>query len=86
MHALQARGVPAGVAAFGLLDELHQHATGRRDFSVLDLATDVAHGLSLPNTATAQELFNACQGHDLGDRDHSAMIRALEIMANHEIG
>lgn len=45
-----------------------------------------ALGISLPNTATAQELFNACQGHGLGDKDHSAMIRALEIMANHEIG
>jgi len=44
-----------------------------------------ALGISLPNTATAQELFNACQGHGLGDKDHSAMIRALEIMANHEI-
>jgi len=54
----------------------------------LNIALDGARsmGISLPNTATAQELFNACQGHGLGDRDHSAMIRALEIMANHEIG
>jgi len=44
-----------------------------------------ALGISLPNTANAQELFNACQGHGLGDKDHSAMVRALEIMANHEI-
>ncbi len=44
-----------------------------------------ALGISLPNTANAQELFNACQGHGLGDQDHSAMVRALEIMANHEI-
>jgi hypothetical protein len=33
--------VLAGVAAFGLVDELHQRATGRRDFSLLDLLTDV---------------------------------------------
>ena len=53
----------------------------------LNIALDGARalGISLPNTATAQELFNTCQGHGLGDRDHSAMIRALEIMANHEI-
>lgn len=53
----------------------------------LNIALDGARalGISLPNTATAQELFNSCQGHGLGDMDHSAMIRALEIMANHEI-
>ena len=53
----------------------------------LNIALDGARalGISLPNTATAQELFNSCKGHGLGDMDHSAMIRALEIMANHEI-
>ena len=44
-----------------------------------------ALGISLPNTANAQEIFNACQGHGMGDRDHSAMICALEKLANHEI-
>ncbi len=44
-----------------------------------------AMGLSLPNTANAQELYNACQGYGLGDRDHSALVRALEIMANHQV-
>jgi VanZ family protein len=41
---LDARGhaaVLAGVLAFGVIDELHQLSTGRRDFSVLDLATDL---------------------------------------------
>uniref|UniRef100_UPI0013D8D3C7 NAD-binding protein n=1 Tax=Escherichia coli TaxID=562 RepID=UPI0013D8D3C7 len=42
-------------------------------------------GLSLPNTATAQELFNACVAHGGRDWDHSAMVRALELMANHAI-
>jgi 2-hydroxy-3-oxopropionate reductase len=53
----------------------------------LNLALDGARalGISLPNTANAQQLFNACQGHGLGEKDHSAMVRALEIMANHEI-
>ena len=44
-----------------------------------------ALGLSLPNTATAQELFNACIAADGGDWDHSAMVRALEGMAHHEV-
>ncbi len=42
-------------------------------------------GISLPNTATAQELFNSCAAHGLSGNDHSAMCRALEMMANHEI-
>jgi len=41
-----------------------------------------ALGVSLPNTATAQELFNACDDA----LDHSAMIKALEGLASHELG
>ena len=43
-------------------------------------------GLSLPNTATCQELFNACVAHGGAAWDHSAMVRALEVLANHEMG
>jgi len=42
--------------------------------------------LSLPNTATCQELFNACAAHGGSAWDHSAMVRALEDLANFEIG
>ncbi|WP_448949963.1 2-hydroxy-3-oxopropionate reductase [Labrys neptuniae] len=54
----------------------------------LNLALTTARqlGVSLPNTATAQELFNACAAHGGAAWDHSALVRALEIMANHEIG
>ena len=41
---------------------------------------------SLPNTANAQELFNACAAHGGKAWDHSAMVRALEKLANFEIG
>ncbi|MFB9886279.1 2-hydroxy-3-oxopropionate reductase [Balneatrix alpica] len=41
--------------------------------------------LSLPNTATAQELFNSCAALGGANWDHSAMIKALEHMANHSI-
>ncbi|RDJ27370.1 2-hydroxy-3-oxopropionate reductase [Bosea caraganae] len=51
----------------------------------LALQSARAIGVSLPNTATAQELFNACVAHGGKDWDHSAMVRALEIMANHEV-
>ncbi len=43
-------------------------------------------GVPLPNTATAQELFNTCAAHGGAGWDHSALVRALEIMANFEIG
>lgn len=38
-------------------------------------------GISLPNTATTQQLFNTCDR----DLDHSAMIMALEAMAHHAV-
>jgi 2-hydroxy-3-oxopropionate reductase len=63
----------------GFRIELHQ-----KD---LNLALDGARtlGLALPNTATAQELFNTCRAHGGQAWDHSAMVRALEIAANHEV-
>jgi 2-hydroxy-3-oxopropionate reductase len=53
----------------------------------LNLALQSARtlGVSLPNTATAQELFNACAARGGRDWDHSAMVKALELMANHEV-
>ena len=54
----------------------------------LNLALTAARqaGISLPNTATAQELFTACAAHGGKDWDHSALVRALELLADHEIG
>jgi 2-hydroxy-3-oxopropionate reductase len=54
----------------------------------LNLALSSAQqlGVSLPNTATAQELFNACAAHGGAAWDHSAMVRALERLANFEMG
>ncbi|MGI9235059.1 MAG: 2-hydroxy-3-oxopropionate reductase [Woeseiaceae bacterium] len=43
-------------------------------------------GVSLPNTATCQELFNACSANGGSDDDHSGMIKSLETLAAHEIG
>ncbi|RTF88284.1 2-hydroxy-3-oxopropionate reductase [Serratia marcescens] len=44
-----------------------------------------ALALSLPNTATCQELFNVCAANGDGELDHSALVRALEIMGNHRV-
>jgi 2-hydroxy-3-oxopropionate reductase len=51
----------------------------------LALSSARALGVSLPNTATAQALFNACVAYGGEAWDHSAMIRALEKLANFEI-
>ncbi len=54
----------------------------------LNLALDGAKelGLSLPNTAVAQQLFSACVANGGAAWDHSALVKALELMANHKIG
>lgn len=53
----------------------------------LNLALESARkmGLSLPNTATAQELFNSLAAHGGSDLDHSALVQALEKLANHTV-
>jgi 2-hydroxy-3-oxopropionate reductase len=64
----------------GFRVELHQ-----KD---LNLALENARslGVSLPATALARSLFSACEAHGGGREDHSSMVRALELLANHEIG
>ncbi|WP_343661129.1 2-hydroxy-3-oxopropionate reductase [Ralstonia sp.] len=63
----------------GFRIELHQ-----KD---LNLALEGARklGIALPNTAVAQQLFNVCAANGGKAWDHSAMVRALELMADHTI-
>ena len=42
-------------------------------------------GVSLPQTASAAQLMQACAAHGMADLDHSALVRALELMAGHEV-
>lgn len=53
----------------------------------LNLALEGARALdiALPNTATAQALFNACAANGGAELDHSAMVTALEILARHRV-
>ena len=64
----------------GFRIELHQ-----KDLN-LALSSARAIGVSLPNTATCQELFNSCAAHGGAAWDHSGMVKALELMADFEIG
>jgi 2-hydroxy-3-oxopropionate reductase len=64
----------------GFRIELHQ-----KDLN-LALAGARTLQIGLPNTATCQELFNACAARGGKAWDHSAMVRALELLGGHEIG
>ncbi|BCH31158.1 2-hydroxy-3-oxopropionate reductase [Mesorhizobium sp. L-8-10] len=64
----------------GFRVRLHQKDLG------LALESARALGVSLPNTATTQELMNACSAQEGGaDADHSSLVRALEILSSHEL-
>jgi 2-hydroxy-3-oxopropionate reductase len=59
--------------------ELHQ-----KDLE-LALSGARAMGLSLPGTANAQQLFNACKAAGGSKWDHSSMVKALEMLSGHQI-
>ncbi len=63
----------------GFRIELHQ-----KD---LNLALSAARSLklSLPHTASCQEMFSACAAHGGAKWDHSALVRALEWQADHTV-
>ncbi len=63
----------------GFRVELHQ-----KDLA-LALSGARALGVALPNTATAQELFNAVQADGGAKSDHSALVKALEKLAGHTV-
>jgi 2-hydroxy-3-oxopropionate reductase len=95
--ALVRQALMGGFASSRIL-EVHGERMVKRNFDPgfrielhqkdLNLALDGARalGISLPNTATAQQLFNSCAANGGAAWDHSAMVRALEMMASHEIG
>jgi len=44
-----------------------------------------ALGVALPQTAGAAQLMNACAALGHGQEDHSALVRALEALAQHQV-
>ncbi|MFM9269876.1 2-hydroxy-3-oxopropionate reductase [Halomonas elongata] len=54
----------------------------------LNLALEGARSLdlALPGTANAQQLFQACAANGGADWDHAGILRALERLADHEVG
>jgi 2-hydroxy-3-oxopropionate reductase len=85
-----------GFAASRIL-EVHGERMIRRTFEPgfriglhqkdLNLALQGARtlGVALPQTAGAAQLMQACAAHGMADLDHSALVRALELMAHHAV-
>jgi len=42
-------------------------------------------GLALPQTAGAAQLMQVCAANGMADLDHSALVKALELMGNHTV-
>jgi 2-hydroxy-3-oxopropionate reductase len=63
----------------GFRIELHQ-----KDLN-LALAGARSLGLALPNTACTQQLFGACVANGGAEWDHSGLVQALELLANHRV-
>jgi len=63
----------------GFRIELHQ-----KDLN-LALAGARALGIALPQTASAAQLMQACAAQGWAGLDHSALVRALEVMSKHEV-
>ncbi len=42
-------------------------------------------GLALPQTAGAAQLMQVCAANGMAELDHSALVKALELMAHHEV-
>jgi 2-hydroxy-3-oxopropionate reductase len=63
----------------GFRIRLHQKDLG------LALAGARELGLALPQTANAAQLMQACAANGMADLDHSALVKALELMGNHAV-
>jgi 2-hydroxy-3-oxopropionate reductase len=63
----------------GFRIELHQ-----KDLN-LALQGAQALGVALPNTAGTAQLMQACAANGMGGLDHSALVKALELLAQHQV-
>ena len=63
----------------GFRIRLHQKDLG------LALAGARELGVALPQTANAAQLMQVCAANGMADLDHSALVKALELMAGHDV-
>lgn len=94
--ALVRQALLGGLASSRIL-ELHGERMIKRTFDPgfrialhrkdLRLALEAGRqeAISLPATSLVQDLFNSCIAYGDGGMDHSALVRAVERLANHQI-
>ncbi|WP_068681001.1 MULTISPECIES: 2-hydroxy-3-oxopropionate reductase [unclassified Variovorax] len=91
------RALMGGFATSKVLEVHGERMTGRHfepGFRIslhqkdLNLALESARllGMALPNTATAQQMFGSCVAQGGARWDHSALVRAIELMAGCQVG
>jgi 2-hydroxy-3-oxopropionate reductase len=97
LDPVKVREALLGGSAYSKVLEVHGERMIKRNFTPgfrvelhqkdLNLALESARkiGVSLPNTATTQELFNACVAMGGAKKDNSYIVAALEALANHKI-
>jgi 2-hydroxy-3-oxopropionate reductase len=94
--ALVRQALMGGFASSRIL-EVHGERMVKRNFEPgfrielhqkdLNLALEGARtlGIALPSTALAQQLFSACAARGGSKWDHSGMVQALELLADHQV-
>ena len=83
--AMRVRLIAAAPNTFSLDDPGFRIALHQKDLAIA-LASATELGVALPGSALAQELFNACRARGGEGWDHSALVRALEALADHALG
>ncbi len=91
------RGALMGGFAASRILEVHGERMVKRTFAPgfriklhqkdLGLALQGARelGVALPQTAGAAQLMQVCAANGMAELDHSALVRALELMADHDV-
>jgi 2-hydroxy-3-oxopropionate reductase len=81
-RVLEVRGPKLLARDFAPGFKLDLHA---KDLAIV-LATARELGVALPGTVLVDQLFHAEQSRGHGEADNSTVVRALEVLAGHEIG
>ena len=76
-------GIMGAPMALHLVDAGHTLFVNTR--GKLPDTPDAELGVALPQTAGAAQLMQACAANGMADLDHSALVKALELMASHEV-
>jgi len=78
-------GADAVVVVAGMEGALPSVVGGYVDCPVIAVPTSVGYGANLGGFSALLSMLNSCAANGDGQKDHSAMVTALERMANHKV-